>query len=63
MIVRRMLGLLFVMGGGNNFYTWRYTLALVRDRLALALPFALPEVVAPLLLAGASTWQVGLSGC
>ena len=52
-----MLGLLFVMGGGNNFYTWGYTVPLVRDRLALALPCALPEAVAPILLAAASTWQ------
>jgi hypothetical protein len=53
-----MLGLLFIMGGGNNFYTWAVTLPLVRDRLALALPFELHRSFPPLLLFGASCWQV-----
>ncbi len=31
-LARVMLGLLFVMGGGNNFYDWTATLAMIRNR-------------------------------
>ena len=57
-LARVMLGLLFVMGGGNNFYDWTATLAMVTNRLDLALPFRLPRFAPPVLLATASVWQI-----
>lgn len=57
-LARLMLGLLFILGGGNNFYTWDYTLPLVRDRMKLAVPCHVPDFIPPLALACASLWQI-----
>ena len=57
-LARTMLGLLFIMGGGNNFYDWTNTLAMITNRLDLALPIQLPRFLLPILLASASIWQM-----
>eukprot|EP01046_Picozoa_sp_COSAG06_P058984 COSAG06_NODE_12042_length_1431_cov_0.912913_3_plen_234_part_01 len=57
-LARVMLGLLFVMGGGNNFYDWSATLVMIRNRLDLALPIKLPFFLPPIMLATASIWQI-----
>lgn len=57
-LARTLLGLLFVMGGGNNFYAWDATLNMVINRLCLALPFEVPRPLAAASLIAASVVQI-----